>query len=598
MEFTPEQKVLNDLFGKDLSYIIPEYQRPYSWDCIGKSDKNNQVNVMWQDLIDFFDSGNQNIYFMGSMVVIGDVSSRKYEVVDGQQRMTTLSILIVSIKCFLKGVKENDLLAIDKKNDITTFIDNVIKDLDSLLFNQNLFGSIVQEKKVKIEKVSGFNYDDILEATMECADSNKVDMKNATEEQKEVALRYFKNRIYFTERLAEKFTSDTIFTYQNAQKLNEFIHFLKTKVTIIQIRSPRFDVAYQIFEILNNRGLPLSNKDLFRNFLISEFTQLKSSNPTKYAHIDANERWRNLEEKHIDVEFISRYVESMRGKKQQYSAFNDLQDLYKGNRFQDSLDKTKLDFFYADIESQLINYSKIISYDFDSPEIKNRITFLLNSGNASPILNLTLALFRYTVDSEKLLSFLKIFERYIIYMLLAPKARFQNSVIFDCIKNLNENEFEQAKEKILLTDEQKDELKSCFDSSITDNTTAKIMISRCFWANENQIDKDVVDVKLDFDVATLEHIIPQNPKIDTNWINDFSQQFRKENTYKLGNMTLLTKEKNSSVKNFDFNIKKKKYTNSKLNFTKELGSLFEITEDYITKRHNMLIELLIKDLEL
>ena len=54
MQFTPEQKVLNDLFGNDITYIIPAYQRPYSWDCIGKSDKNNQVNIMWQDLIEFF----------------------------------------------------------------------------------------------------------------------------------------------------------------------------------------------------------------------------------------------------------------------------------------------------------------------------------------------------------------------------------------------------------------------------------------------------------------------------------------------------------------------------------------------------------------
>jgi len=51
--FTPEYKVLNDFFGNDMNYIIPAYQRPYSWESIGKSDKNNQVNVMWQYLIDY-----------------------------------------------------------------------------------------------------------------------------------------------------------------------------------------------------------------------------------------------------------------------------------------------------------------------------------------------------------------------------------------------------------------------------------------------------------------------------------------------------------------------------------------------------------------
>jgi hypothetical protein len=44
MKFTPEQKVLIDLFGSDVTYIIPTYQRPYSWECIGKNDRNNQVS--------------------------------------------------------------------------------------------------------------------------------------------------------------------------------------------------------------------------------------------------------------------------------------------------------------------------------------------------------------------------------------------------------------------------------------------------------------------------------------------------------------------------------------------------------------------------
>ena len=77
MQFTTEQKKLTDLLGINVSYIIPEYQRPYSWDCIGKSDKNNQINVFWQDLIDFYESKNPNIYFMGSMVVVGEAITRR-----------------------------------------------------------------------------------------------------------------------------------------------------------------------------------------------------------------------------------------------------------------------------------------------------------------------------------------------------------------------------------------------------------------------------------------------------------------------------------------------------------------------------------------
>ena len=101
MAFTPEHIVLSELFNVGINYIIPAYQRPYSWSARGKSDKDNQVNTMWSDLIEFFEKNknNKNDYFMGSMVLVETEDIRTYEVVDGQQRLVTLALLLVSIKC-------------------------------------------------------------------------------------------------------------------------------------------------------------------------------------------------------------------------------------------------------------------------------------------------------------------------------------------------------------------------------------------------------------------------------------------------------------------------------------------------------------------
>jgi len=62
--FTPEHIVVNDLFGDDMKYIIPGYQRRYEWDCLGKSERNNQINLMWNDLYDFFESKTDGEYFI------------------------------------------------------------------------------------------------------------------------------------------------------------------------------------------------------------------------------------------------------------------------------------------------------------------------------------------------------------------------------------------------------------------------------------------------------------------------------------------------------------------------------------------------------
>ena len=106
--FKPEDKVVNDLFARDIRYIMPEYQRPYSWDCLGKTEKNNQINIMWDDLFDYYELKTSKPYFLGSMIMI-DKGDRTFEVIDGQQRLISLTLLFVAIKCFLTENKNNSI---------------------------------------------------------------------------------------------------------------------------------------------------------------------------------------------------------------------------------------------------------------------------------------------------------------------------------------------------------------------------------------------------------------------------------------------------------------------------------------------------------
>ena len=603
MEFTPEQKALNDLFGNDMTYIIPEYQRPYSWECIGKSDKNNQVNVIWQDLIDFYESKNPNIYFMGSMVVIGDGATRTYEVVDGQQRLTTLTILLTAIKCFLSDVSKNNNIPTNipnlKPDQFLEFIKGASDNVNNLIFNEKHSGLFTTpEKKVKIARRIGFDYDNVLKVVMECGNSSAIPLNGASEEQKEVTMRYFKNRQFFVEQLKNKFLDNNLLTYEKALDLNNFFTFLKNKVTIVQIRAPKFEVAYQIFEILNNRGLPLSNKDLFRNFLISEFHALKLSDFEKYKDLDPNEKWRVLETKYqLDSEFISRYVESKSGKNQQYSAFNDIQVIYNKD-FKNTLQKSKIDLFYKDIEANLVIYTKIVKLEFQDKQLRNCVSLLVESGNLSRTLNLLLSLFRQENDDTKSLTFLKAFEKYTIATILVPSKRFSTKPIYQAINLINNSKVKEAQDVFELNTFELDELKKSFDTQIKDNDIAKLIIAKYYYVIDNKNPEDVVEQTLDFSKATLEHIIPQNPDKSTNWLTDFNSKFRGEYTYKLGNMTLLTGGMNSKAKNYDFLKKKTIYGQTKLALTTEIGNLLKIDENFIKTRHKKIIDAILDDLNL
>jgi len=185
----------------------------------------------------------------------------------------------------------------------------MIDHIDRLLFNQRILGAIPIEKKIRIERIIGFDYDAVLKNVMECQDISSVNLTDNMPEQQLVTTRYFRNKAFLEEQIQARFLTKNKFNEQQLQRINDFIEFLKNKVAVVRILASKFDVAYQIFEILNNRGLPLSNKDLLRNFIISEFAAIQSG-------IDPVQKWQKLEDSFaLDNDFISRFVESTNAKK-------------------------------------------------------------------------------------------------------------------------------------------------------------------------------------------------------------------------------------------------------------------------------------------
>ena len=601
--FFPEQKSINDLFPREISYTIPDYQRPYSWDCLGKNEKNNQINIMWDDLFSAFENKRNGIYFFGSMVLINDGKGRQFIVIDGQQRLTSVALLFVAIKCFLKD-------RIEKIEDLEfkDTIAKIISVIDDMLYNEKLFGGISKEKKVKIERNAGFDYDTILKETFECYDTTKQDIKNATDEQKAVVARYFNNKKYFVEKLQECFTSSkNQFDYKQAERLNDFFDFLKNNVNVVTIRTQSFDIAYHIFEILNNRGLQLSNKDLLRNYIMKKFDELKNSS-TKYKEINPAEKWNELDED-LDSEFIGRWVESHNATQQKSSAYKDIIDIYDKD-YKDKLNKKRIEIFHSDLKTGLKYYNKIINYDIENPRLKQKLKVILNAGNVRYSMNFLMSLFNYSKGKEtkEVLELVNLYERRLWYYILY--TRFSSSDIYKTISNFNTGNYTEAKKNLLnypiirtinrdvVTT--MDTVRALIRSSIMSNDIAKLLIAKYVWIQEAETKDDVVEQTLDFSKCTLEHIYPQNPKKGTNWLTgDFVPKDKFIGwTYLLGNMTLLTQRMNSAAKNYDFKEKQKQYAKTKLGITRELVDINEIDQNYIRNRHKKITDAILKDLEL
>ncbi|CAA6812988.1 MAG: Unknown protein [uncultured Campylobacterales bacterium] len=586
--FDPEHLSLNKLFIEKVNYVVPSYQRPYSWESLGKNDTNNQINNMWDDFISFFENNPEKEYFFGSIVVFHN-GNNESEVVDGQQRLTSLLLFFSAMKCFLMEY-ENKIEELDEESTqvFKEFIKGALNTLNNLIFNKESGIGFKQNLKLKIERASGFDFDSILNQAINCDDKFET-LKEIKLKYKVIAERYFDTRNYLKEKLKERFLDDGIFTRKKAEELDYFAEFLRTKISVVVIKTVDFDTAYSIFEVLNNRGLPLSTKDLFRNFIIKQFSDINEKDPES--------KWDFLEESYdVTSDFLGRFVESKKSSQPQKSAFNELKDYY--NKLDKSLNENKIELFYKDIEKNLGYYTKITNENnIDNEEIRNKIKFIKLLGNVRYSYSFLMSVFRYfnKENIDEIIDILSIYEQHRLYFLLAPSKRFSSTKTYQAIKSLNQKELEKSKEILRLTEKEKEKLKSLIDGNIFDNQVAKLLLSKYFYTNSSD---ELVNQYLNYKKASLEHILPQNPDKNSDWLELFDEDFIESFTYKLGNMTLLTHNMNAKVKNYSFSKKRLDYKKTILEMTKELCRWETVTENKFDNRHKRIVKSICEDIKI
>jgi len=255
LRLNAEQKYIRDIFSGKLEYIIPPYQRAYSW-------SRDNCEVLFEDLKNAFLENNEQGYFLGNIVLAKSSEKRDtVEVIDGQQRLITLTLLIQVLSNLLPK-------NIDLKNMIW------INDSEGKPVEIRLKTRVFEDKDAKYLKEVISTPVGNLEVAKK--DNNfKVNIK------------------YFYEELKK---------FQEVNNLNKFSDFLLNYVSLLPIESEDSQYkearkkALKIFETINNRGLELSNADIFKAELYS--MALNDLNDDKFI-----ERWKNLDKKCDDTKY-------------------------------------------------------------------------------------------------------------------------------------------------------------------------------------------------------------------------------------------------------------------------------------------------------
>lgn len=189
------------------------------------------------------------------------------------------------------------------------------------------------------------------------------------------------------------------------------------------------------------------------------------------------------------------------------------------------------------------------------------------------------------------------YDKYLNYCLAF--GRYSSKPVYNCINLINLQNWKEAIKCFELTYSQTEICEKLFNKLFfTDNETPKLPLAKYLWYKNFKLESnDLVKTELVFSNCTLEHIIPQNPKKDSNWEKYFSTDFIETYRYTLGNMTLLTQKINSAAKNYDFEAKKEVYKKINLAMTLELANFnVPISEEYIKNRYQEIVATLVDEI--
>ena len=268
-------------------YAVPKYQREYTW-------SKNQWENLFDDVLE-----NDFGYFLGSIICINQTTDvlavQQLEVVDGQQRLTTLSLLFAAIYDALKS--KDDLLDDDQRVELIN--------LKRKLVLKN------SDDKLRVTpQVQNSNYADYQAVLAQLKVIRPKDFPSYSVRRKIVrAFRYFQNRI---KELIEGEDNQIVSLLSFLEKVN--------KAALVKIEVSSHTDAYILFESLNNRGMPLSAIDLIKNKLLAK---LETSEPGRIDYYF--DRWTKL------LEYLGDdYSIQERFFRQYYNAFRDeLRSVYQ-----------------------------------------------------------------------------------------------------------------------------------------------------------------------------------------------------------------------------------------------------------------------------
>ena len=345
---------------------------------------------------------------------------------------------------------------------------------------------------------------------------------------------------------------------EESQKLR-LTQFLLQRCYLVIVHTFDFDSAYKIFSVLNDRGLDLSITDILKADIIGKLSQ--SQVEKRYTR-----KWEDLEQLlgRRDFTELFSYIRMIYAQRNLESTVLKSFRTYVLERQENKDPRYLIDKViepYAQALENIKNYT--FASTRNASEINQLFRWLQRIGHSDWIAPGILYLTTYRHEPEQLLKFFTYLER-LAAGLMILKANITKRIkrYADIIKVIESNGNLYAFDSPLqLSIEEQQDICDRLKGDIYN--TYKARNARLYILL--RLNSAISDGEPNYDSyqkITIEHILPQNPKPDSQWLNWFSSEEKEKYLHRLSNLVLLSRQKNSSASNYDFQRKKEKYFNN------------------------------------
>ncbi|MFI1240693.1 DUF262 domain-containing protein [Nocardia salmonicida] len=530
-DLTAGEYALRKIFSSDYEFTIPDYQRPYAW---GKE----QALQLLDDLEGALARDTDEPYFLGSIVLVKVGSDARAEVIDGQQRLTTLSILFA----VLRDLTDNSKLAAE--------LAKVVVEPGEILA-----GTQAKPRLTLRRRDAKFFADRVQTegSTERLAALDDAHLK--TDAQKAIR----DNTAALRERAA-------VWPDDKRQRLAAM---LGSRTFLVVVSTPDLNSAHRIFSVMNARGLDLTPSDIFKSKVIGD---ISDQDAAEYA-----DKW---EQEEVDL-----------GRDSFANLFGHIRMIFMKERANKVLlqefDEQVLSKYLPGkgrvfVDEVLIPYSDAYEHlltqnypdDVNWSPVNNWLRRLMQVDNDNWQAPALWALKEHGNEPAYLSEFLRKLERLAASMLLRRVyATPRGSKYSELLKQLERGDGLSAA-AFDLTPEERAETKN----RLADRLYLVAPVRKYVLLRLDDLLAKQPGVSYQHRMITVEHVLPQNPKDRSVWNQDFTDEERLHWTHRLGNLVLLNRAKNSEAQNYDFAKKKAKY------FTSGNGSaVFALTTQVLSQ---------------